>query len=193
MYPAELVGRFVRLEVFEPRHRDGVRSALNHDPANWAIQATNGYGEAFDGWWEAAVQAQAAGERTPYAVRRLADGAIVGTTSVFERPGPNCVEVGATIYQPSARGGCVNPETKLLLVGALIDLGMLRVEFTVDSRNAVSQAAMAKLGAVREGVLRNHKITWTGYLRDSVLFSIIPSDWPAIREGLERRLERYAN
>lgn len=192
MHPTALEGRFVRLEAFDDRHREGVRAALNHDPENWAIQAMNGYGEAFDGWWEAAVQARAAGERTPYAVRRLSDGRVVGTTSIFERPGPRCVEVGATIYEPSVRGGFVNPESKLLLVGDLIGRGMLRVEFTVDSRNRVSQAAMAKLGAVREGVLRNHKITWTGYLRDSVIYSIIPDDWPAIRAGLERRLERFA-
>jgi RimJ/RimL family protein N-acetyltransferase len=191
MYPTLLEGRFVRLEVFEDRHREGVRQALDHDPDNWAIQAMNGYGEAFDGWWEAAVRAQAAEDRTPFAVRRLSDARIVGTTSVFERPGPKCVEVGATIYEPSVRGGYVNPETKLLLVGALMELGMLRVEFTVDARNAVSQAAMSKLGAVREGVLRNHKITWTGHLRDSVIYSIIPSDWPAIRDGLERRLAAF--
>jgi RimJ/RimL family protein N-acetyltransferase len=68
------------------------------------------------------------------------------------------------------------------------EAGAIRVEFVVDVRNARSQAAVEKLGATREGVLRNHKITWTGYVRDSAIFSITDYEWPAVRQRLDFRL-----
>lgn len=82
----------------------------------------------------------------------------------------------------------MNPEAKLLMLGEAFGSGAHRVEFRVDARNAVSQAAMAKLGAAKEGVTRQHLVTWTGHVRDSVVFSILADEWPPVREGLEARL-----
>ena len=130
-----------------------------------------------------------AGIQIPYAVRWLHDGAIVGTTSYLNiRPRHRAVEIGATFYRPHLRGGPANPECKLLLLGHAFDSGAHRVELVTDARNHRSQAAIAKLGAVREGTLRKHKITWTGHVRDTVVFSITDEEWPAVRGGLEARL-----
>jgi N-acetyltransferase len=98
------------------------------------------------------------------------------------------VEIGATFLNPDVRAGAVNPEAKLLMLGHAFNSGAVRVQFTVDTRNERSQAAVAKLGAVREGVLRRDKRTWTGYIRDTVVFSIIDSEWPEVRIRLEQRL-----
>jgi len=70
--------------------------------------------------------------------------------------------------------------------------GAVRVQFRVDSRNQRSQAAMTKLGAIREGVLRRDLVTWTGYIRDTVVFSILDDEWPAVKLQLEARLAKYS-
>ena len=80
---------------------------------------------------------------------------------------------------PAMRGTGLNRAVKDLMIGRAIDRGFRRIEFRVDSRNARSQAAMAKLGAVREGVIRAERITWTGHVRDTVLFSILAREWGA--------------
>jgi RimJ/RimL family protein N-acetyltransferase len=98
------------------------------------------------------------------------------------------VEIGATFLRPDVRASVVNPETKLLMLGHAFDAGAVRVQFKVDLRNKRSQAAVAKLGAVREGVLRRDMRTWTGHVRDTVVFSIIDSEWQDVKRRLEQRL-----
>jgi N-acetyltransferase len=88
------------------------------------------------------------------------------------------------------RGGFVNPEAKMLMLDHAFASGAVRVQFRVDSRNQRSQAAMTKLGAVREGMLRRDRLTWTGYIRDTVVFSILDDEWPAVKLRLEQRLAR---
>jgi RimJ/RimL family protein N-acetyltransferase len=188
---AILEGRHVRLEPFTPDLRETVRRAIDGDDPVWAIMSSSGQGAHFDGWWAAAGAEAAAGARIPFAVRRLADGAVVGTTSYLTlRPAHRGVEIGATFYAPGARGGPVNPECKRLLLAHAFAAGAVRVEFMIDVRNARSQAAVARLGAVREGVLRRHKITWTGHVRDTAVFSITESEWPAVRDALDERLAK---
>lgn len=184
-----LTGRFVRLEPYAEDLKAEVRAALDQDPDAWSIMSITAYGEAFETWWSGAMTGMASGKRIPFAVRRLSDGKIVGTTSFHDpRPGHRGVEIGYTFIAPEARSGPVNPEAKLLLLQEAFGAGALRVEFFVDSRNARSQAAVTKLGAVREGVLRAHKVTYTGYVRDTVVFSITQAEWPVVRERLEARL-----
>jgi RimJ/RimL family protein N-acetyltransferase len=84
----------------------------------------------------------------------------------------------------------VNPESKLLMLSEAFGAGALRVQFSVDTRNARSQAAVAKLGATREGTVRRHLVTWTGHKRDTALFSIIETEWPEVERGLKARLQR---
>jgi RimJ/RimL family protein N-acetyltransferase len=188
---APLEGRFVRLEPFTTALRDEVGAALDVDPESWALQYVNGQGAAFASWWAATLGEVEARRRIAFAVRTR-DGRLVGTSSFIGPSASNrSVEIGSTFYRPEVRGGAVNPETKLLMMGHAFGRGAMRVQFTVDSRNLRSQAAVAKLGAVREGVIRRHLITWTGHQRDSVVFSVIDTEWPAVRAGLERRLQAF--
>jgi RimJ/RimL family protein N-acetyltransferase len=190
--PAVLEGRFVRLEPFNAVLREEVLTALNCDADSWAIVSSTAHGEHFDGWWRVAEAEMAAGARIPFAVRRLSDGAVVGATSFMTlRPAHGGVEIGATFYRPDARGGPVNPECKRLLLAHAFAAGALRVELITDARNLRSQAAIAKLGAVREGTMRRHKITWTGHVRDTVMFAVTDVDWPGVRGGLDERLNAY--
>ena len=88
------------------------------------------------------------------------------------------LEIGGTYYRPHLRGTGFNRRVKDMMLKRAFDCGIRRVEFRVDRRNARSQAAMKKLGAVREGVLRADRITWTGHVRDTVLFAILNEEWP---------------
>ena len=187
-----LQDRFVRLEPFTEAVRDEVRVALDHDPDIWAIMVGAAYGPHFDGWWDSAVKAMQAGSRIAYAVRRLSDGAVVGTTSLYEiNPAYRRCEIGSTFYRPDARGGVVNPACKRLLLAHAFDADAVRVEIITDAVNDQSRRAILKLGAKAEGVLRKHKITWTGRARDTAIFAVIDDEWPNVREGLDRRLAAF--
>lgn len=188
-----LTGNSVRLEPYDDTLRDAVRAALDCDPDAWNLFALCGRGEHFASWWTTLQASAAAGSWIPYAVRRIADGAVVGTTSFLNiRPERQSAEIGATFFSPGARGGIVNPESKLLMLEHAFGSGARRVELLTDLRNLRSQAAIAKLGAVREGVLRRDRVTWTGHVRDTVVFSITDLDWPGVRERLRNRLARLA-
>ena len=187
-----LANRFIRLEPFEPPLEAEVRAALDCDPDAWDIMVGAAYGPHFEGWWRSALTAMAEGSRIAFAVRRLSDGGVVGTTSLYEiRPAYRRCEIGSTFYRPEARGGAVNPAAKRLLLGHAFDAGAVRVEIITDAINPGSQAAIRKLGARDEGVLRKHKITWKGRVRDTVQFAILDDDWPAVRDRLDARLAAF--
>ena len=187
-----LENRFVRLEPLAPMLEDEVRAALDCDPASWDIMVAAAYGPYFDDWWHAALRAMARGTRIAWAVRRLDDGAVVGTTSLYEiRPDYRRCEVGSTFYRPEARGGPGNPSCKRLLLGHAFDGGAVRVEILTDAINPGSQAAIRKLGARDEGVLRKHKITFKGRIRDTAQFAILDDDWPGVRDRLDARLAAF--
>lgn len=187
-----LEDRFVRLEPFRPGLEGEVRAALDCDPASWDIMVAAAYGPHFDGWWRSALAAMAQGSRIAWAVRRSADGKVVGTTSLYEiRPDHRRCEIGSTFYRPEARGGAVNPACKRLLLGHAFDSGAVRVEILTDALNPGSQAAIRKLGARDEGVLRKHKITWTGRVRDTAQFAVLDEDWPGVRARLDARLAAF--
>jgi N-acetyltransferase len=187
--PRLLRGRFIQLEPFTAALKEPVRAALDTDDDAWSIMVNNGGGAGFEDWWAKRLANTAAGSELAFAVRRLADGEVVGSSGYYTlRPEHRGVEIGSTYYRPDARSGPVNPEAKLLLLAAAFDAGAVRVEFVTDAINGRSRAALKKLGAVEEGVLRRHKITWTGRVRDTVMFSITDQDWPAVRAGLQARL-----
>jgi RimJ/RimL family protein N-acetyltransferase len=191
--PTILEGRFVRLEPYAPELREDVRQALDCDPESWNLFAASGQGEHFDDWWSTALEEMARGTRVPFAVRRLSDGKVIGTTSYLNirREHRGC-EIGSTFYHPGARGSAVNPDCKRLLLANAFDEAALRVDIVTDARNLRSQAAIAKLGAIHDGTLRRHKVTWTGHVRDTVVFAVTDLDWPAVRERLDARLETFA-
>lgn len=188
-----LENRFVRLEPFEAGLEAEVRAAVDCDPDAWDIMVRAAYGEHFEGWWRSALAAMAGGSRIAWAVRRLSDGAVVGTTSLYEiKPAYRRCEIGSTFYRPEARGGSVNPACKRLLLAHAFDAGAVRVEIITDAVNPGSQAAIRKLGARDEGVLRKHKITWRGRIRDTAQFAILDEDWPEVRARLDARLADFA-
>ncbi|GAA2020923.1 RimJ/RimL family protein N-acetyltransferase [Nakamurella flavida] len=136
------------------------------------------------------------GDRVAYAVRLAVDsplgpaGRIVGTTSLNETVlADERAHLGWTGYSPDVWGSVVNPECKLLLLGhAFEDCGLGRIKIQCDSANPRSAAAIARLGATREGVLRRHKRRADGSFRDTILFSVVVQEWPQVRDGLRARL-----
>jgi RimJ/RimL family protein N-acetyltransferase len=181
-------GRFVKMEPLMPEHKEEVRAAIDCDPAAWSVLLVNPTGEGFEEYWSANCGAPQT-ERLPYVIRRLSDGEVVGVSTYFTaRAKHGGVEIGATFLRPDARASFVNPKTKLLMLGHAFNSGTVRVQFTVDVRNKRSQAAVAKLGAVKEGILRRDTRTWTGHIRDTVVFSILDNEWPGARLRLEQRL-----
>ena len=129
---------------------------------------------------------------TPWAVRDLGSGSIVGVTSYVSPDEQNRrVEIGSTWLARSAQGTGINADAKLLLLTRAFDqLGSIAVEFRTHWHNRQSRAAILALGAKEDGVLRNHRLGPDGVLRDTVVFSIIASEWPTVRTGLMSKLER---
>jgi RimJ/RimL family protein N-acetyltransferase len=134
--------------------------------------------------------------RTTYAIRLVGDGALgaadtlVGTSSLLDADLTNeRIHLGATLYGRRWWGTAVNPEAKLLLLGHCFDdCGYGRVKIQTDALNTRSQAAISKLGAQREGMLRHHMRREDGTFRDTVVFSILADEWPAVRSQLQARL-----
>jgi len=202
-----LEGRFVRLEPLAPQMKAELSDAIAGYPEDWAIMASNGGGEAFDAYWDAALRDMARqdgapqdgarqdgsqGRRIAFAIRRRSDGRIVGTTSYLDpNPRHRRVEIGSTFLGPEARAGAINPDCKLTLLTYAFSRGAYRVEFMVDQVNARSQAAVQKLGAQKDGVLRRNVVTWTGRVRDTGVFSITDLDWPTVRSRLEARVAAF--
>lgn len=179
---------FIRLEPLADHHRDALREAANADQDIWAIYPYSMAGEHFDPFWERMRAEHAAGRCIPFAV--LTDTGCVGITCYLGIDPVNAsVEIGGTYYRPDHRGTAVNPAAKHLLLDHAFTSGARRVRFNVDAINARSRAAMLKLGAVQEGILRRDRVCWTGRVRDTVVFSVLADEWPAVAAGLLRRLE----
>lgn len=187
-----LEGRFIRMEPFAQRLKEEVRAAINCDPEAWGIMPVNPTGQGFEEYWSAACGAPL-NERMAYAIRRRADARVVGMFTYYTAlAGQGGIEIGTAFLTPDVRGGPANPEANLLMLQHAFSSGAVRVQFRVDTRNQRSQAAVRKLGAVREGVLRRDRLTWTGYIRDTVYFSILESEWSNVRRRLETRLAQLA-
>jgi N-acetyltransferase len=179
----------VRLEPLAEDHRAGLRQAAEA-PEIWSHMPYAARGRSFDAWFEHSIAAAACGAEAVWAVRASAEGALVGSTRFLAiEASHRRLEIGSTWYAPDIWGTRVNPACKLALMRyAFEELGFNRVEYKTDVKNQRSQAAIAKLGAVREGVFRAHMIRPDGSLRDSVYFSVVASEWPAVRERLAARL-----
>ena len=184
-----LIGRFVRLEPLAEEHRAGLRVAADDDRV-WEHMTVLGRGPEFDAIFDDAIAQRDLGKRVPFAVRLIATNELVGATGFIDPvPAHKRIEIGWTWYRVEQWATAVNPECKLLLLAHAFDtLGFNRVSFVTDLRNTRSQAAIARLGAVREGVMRAHAITRGGRVRDSVLFAITANEWTAVKEQLTRRL-----
>lgn len=198
-----LAGRVVRLDAGRASDAAGVFAVLD-DPRVYAAGFGGGPAgrpadrAAFDrGWVAGLVDPRRV---AVYVVRSLVDGpagaagTILGTSSLGDLSLPDeRIHLGWTAYAPAVWGTAVNPECKLLLLQhAFADCGLGRVKIQTDIRNTRSQAAIARLGATREGVLRRHQARADGTFRDTVVFSILRDEWPAVRAGLLARVDAAA-
>lgn len=189
--PIILENRFVRLEPIAEAHREDLRAACAADPDTWnRLYPFSMLGEAFDAGW-ARMYAEPAADWMPFAV--VADGRCRGTSSYLAIDRANdTLEIGATYYGPELRGGAVNPSAKRLLMAHAFAGGARRVQYKVDAINTRSRAAVTKLGATQEGILRQDRVTWTGRVRDTVVFSILADEWPGVRDRLDARIAAFA-
>ncbi len=189
-----LDGRFLRLEPFTPDHLPGLWTALGH-PEVFA----GGYGggpaglpadeAAFIEWAPRYFPHE---QGITYVARLTAGpdaGAIVGASSLADLDLENeSAHIGWTAWHPGVWASAVNPEAKLLMLGTAFDHGFGRVKLQADDRNERSRAAIAKLGATFEGVIRRDRRRADGTWRGSAVYSILVEEWPAVRAGLEARL-----
>jgi len=189
---ASLEGTFVRLEPLDPSHAEGLfRAAAEPETFRYMLWTPEPWGpEGFSEW----IRRRSL-DTVPFAVVWKATGEVVGATTYLEVDEVNrTLEVGYTWYGPKWRGTVVNPEAKLLLLRRAFDeLGAVRVQLKCDDRNERSKAGILKLGARPEGVLRNHRILPDGHLRATAYFSILPEEWPAVREKLVGRIEAFSS
>jgi N-acetyltransferase len=187
--PVVLSGDLVVLEPLDPGHHDELVAAAS-DGRLWELWYTSVPSPGtMAGAIETLLGEQAAGTRLPFTVRR-AGGPVVGLTTYLniEEDVPR-LEIGSTWTASSAQRTGVNAESKLLLLGhAFETLGCLAVEFRTHWHNRQSRAAIERLGAKQDGVLRNHRRMPDGSLRDTVVYSITAPEWPAVRNGLRARL-----
>jgi N-acetyltransferase len=188
--PALLEGQHIHLEPMGLHHQEDLYLATQDEEIWTYLPNRLTDRAALEQHFHTTLARQAQGLEFPYVVVRQSDGRVVGTTSYLDVSQEHRgVEIGWTWYIPEVWGSEVNPEAKyLLLRHAFEDWGAIRVFFKTDARNQRSQAAIKKLGAQLEGVLRSHRIMPDGYRRDSVYFSIVESEWPSVKSRLEQRL-----
>lgn len=192
IHPLILTGRLVRLEPLTEAHAPAL-AEFGLNPDIWRHMLYGDIRTEADllAWVQEILRRQACGTDLAFAVIELKSGKVIGATRylniVVEYRG---LEIGGTWYGAPYQGSGVNTDAKyLLLRHAFEDLGCIRVQFKADARNARSLRAIERLGAVKEGVLRNHMILPDGRRRDSVFYSIIDTEWPAVKGQLEARLQ----
>jgi RimJ/RimL family protein N-acetyltransferase len=190
--PVTLEGQGVRLEPLSPGHSEAL-SAAAADGKLWELWFTSvPTAVQTAGYIADALAGQLQGHMLPWAVRDLATNTIVGSTRYHDIvPSVERLEIGYTWYSASRQRSHVNGACKLLLLSHAFDsLGCQLVGFRTDNFNFRSQRAIEALGARKDGVLRHHVPRRDGTVRDSVMYSILASEWPAVRRHLEWRLSQ---
>jgi N-acetyltransferase len=191
--PVTLRGEHVTLEPLAVAHAEGLREAVK-DGELWKLWYTTiSAPEGMNAEIERRLGLQEKGSMLPFAIRRNDTGALCGMTTYMNIDATHKrVEIGSTWYAQSAQRTAINTECKLLLLGHAFErLGCIAVEFRTDWFNKRSQAAIERLGAKRDGVLRNHMVMADGRIRDTVVYSIIQSEWPGVKRNLLHRMEAY--
>jgi RimJ/RimL family protein N-acetyltransferase len=201
--PLLLSGSHIRLEPLDSSHVDGLVAAAAVDPSlyQWSPvpqgrSAASSYVDTANAWRDA-------GTAVPFAILRLEDRVVIGSTRFWNierwswppghprhgRQHPDACEIGYTWFTRSAIRTAANTEAKLLMLRHAFDAWqVLRVCFHTDSRNQRSRAALERIGAICEGVLRSHRIAADYTPRDSVRFSVLAAEWPGVQEKLSQRL-----
>lgn len=186
--PLVLQGSTVRLEPAGPQHAAALWRCSDPEVFRYTLEAPRDASlPAFEEWL---VRSLALPDSLLFAIVLAATGEPIGTTGYLEiRPPHRGLEIGRTWIARDQQRTKVNPESKLLLLGhAFESLGAVRVQLRTDLRNVQSQRAIEKLGAQREGVLRRYQTRTDGFVRDTVVYSIVKEEWPAVKSGLLARL-----
>ncbi len=185
-----LAGRHAVLEPLRQSHAEGLRAAVQGSGLEKLWYTNVPPPERVDAYVAAALQAQAQGRVLAFAVRD-ARGELVGSTRFYAlEPEVPRLNIGYTWYAPRVQRTGLNTECKLMLLEHAFDtLGCASVGFETSWHNHASRAAIARLGARQDGVLRQHKRHADGTLRDTVVFSIIDAEWPGVRSHLRHRLD----
>jgi RimJ/RimL family protein N-acetyltransferase len=194
IHPITLSGRVVRLEMLSETHVPDL-AAVGLDESIWRHML---YGnidteEKMRAFVQDMLARQARGTDLPFAVIHLASGRAIGCTRYLNiRPAHRGIEIGGTWYGVAYQRTAANTECKyLLLRHAFETLGCIRVQLKTDVRNVRSQRAIERIGAVKEGIFRNHLVKPDGTIRDSVYYSIVDTEWPAVKANLEEKLRTY--
>jgi len=190
--PIVLEGSVVRLEPLSVSHHSAL-CAVGLDPELWKVGiATIRTNEDMKSYIDAALKKQEAGNDLPFVIIERLSGTAVGSTRYMNiEKQHRKLEIGSTWVARQWQRTAVNTEAKyLLLRHAFETLGCVRVEFKTDVLNEASRAAILRLGAKEEGILRKHLITQTGRVRDSVYYSIIDTEWIEVKKKLEEKLRR---
>lgn len=185
--PVVLTGRRVRLEPISLDHVDDL-AAAGADPSIWTLTIARPADRAgIEAWVRTAMANAAAGSELPFATVEIATEKAIGSTRFMSIvPDHRRLEVGWTWLGPAHQRSGANREAKLLqLTHAFEDLGANRVEFKTDARNEKSRNALLGIGATFEGIFRSHMIMPTGPLRDSAWYSVIATEWPAVKAHLQ--------
>ena len=192
--PITLAGRLARLEPLGPHHLQDLQQATADGTLSnlWYTSVPTADGMAAE--IERRHGLQAAGSMLPFTVIRQGDDKAVGMTTYMNIDAINDrLEIGSTWIGSSAQGTGINAECKLmLLTHAFETLGCIAVEFRTHFMNRQSRAAIERLGTKQDGILRSHMRLPNGTVRDTVVYSIIASEWPAVRANLEHRLSRHS-
>ena len=190
--PIELAGSHARLEPLVCGHRDELAEAVR-DGALYELWYTSApHPDAVAGWIDTALAQREQAGAMPFVVRRANDSKLVGATRMFNVDAANRrLEIGHTWYSASVQRTAVNSECKLMLLGhAFGALGCIGVELRTHHLNRQSRAAIERLGARLDGILRHHQLLPNGTLRDTCVYSIVAAEWPAVRANLQWQLTR---
>ena len=194
IHPVTLTGRIIRLEPLSELHCQELTTVgANENIWRYMLYGNIQTYEQMLSWVKDMLRFQSEGTDLPFAVIYSKSGRAIGATRYLNiNSYHRHLEIGGTWYGVEYQGTGVNSEAKyLLLQHAFETLGCVRVQLKTDARNQRSQRAIERLGATREGILRHDMITPDGYLRDSVYYSILESEWPDVKSRLESRLEKY--
>ena len=191
--PVILEDPHVRLEPVEEHHREGLRAAARGDQALFDYMPMDLSGTDFDRWFDWSKSVTASHRELVFTVVHKADGRIVGSTRYFNIDAAHKrLEIGYTWYARDTWSSAVNPACKFLLFRHGFEaLKWNRVELKCDARNKRSRAAILKLGAKEEGTLRKHMVLRDGFVRDTIYFSVVADEWPAVRDGLHTRIAAF--
>jgi N-acetyltransferase len=193
--PVTLEGHGIRLEPLAYEHQDGLAVAAA-DGKLWELWFTSvPEPEHTHTYIASALAGQEAGHMLPWAVRELSSGTIIGSTRYHDIVAEiDRVEIGYTWYAKSRQRSHVNTACKLLLMShAFEELGCKVVALRTDNFNLASQRAIEALGAKKDGVIRHHWARRDGSIRDSVMYSILVTEWPDVKRHLELRLTRHGS